>query len=85
VEGNVTANSGDGNSHTVTFKTKDSAAKVIDYYQAELKGFSANSVTKTPVGGLLIMSDTGGAHVATITAGESDGQTQGTITAVEKK
>ena len=85
LEGQMTSKTDDGESHTVTFKTGDSSAKVIDFYQARMKGFTASTVAKTPAGGLLVMTDAGEAHMLTVTAGTSDGQTQGSITAVEKK
>jgi len=77
----------DGGQSTFTFKTQDAAAKVMSYYQDQLKsaGFSINMATNTPQGGMVIAQDSGKSHSLMITANSSSGGTDVSLTAIEKK
>jgi len=72
---------------TSTFKTKDPPSKVIPYFQAELftKGFMVNRVVVNGEGGLLTAQDDAKKRTMTLIASSAEGETEVSITAVEKK
>src|SRR5947207_14635911 len=55
-QGTFSAQAKDGNQTTFSFKTKDAPAKVISYYQDQLKsgGFTISMTTTSPQGGMLM-------------------------------
>ena len=85
--GTFSAQTKDGSQSTFTFKTQDAAAKVMSYYQDQLKsgGFSINMATNTPQGGMVMAEDSGKTHTLMITASSSSNGTDVSLTAIEKK
>ena len=77
----------EGNQSTFAFKTQDAAAKVMSYYQDQLKsaGFSINMATNTPQGGMIMAEDGGKTRSLMITASSSGEGTDVSLTAIEKK
>ena len=77
----------EGSQSSFTFKTQDAAAKVMSYYQDQLKssGFSINMATNTPQGGMVMAEDSGKTHSLMITASSSNDGTDVSLTAIEKK
>jgi hypothetical protein len=77
----------DGNQSTFAFKTQDAPAKVMAYYQDQLKsaGFTINMATNTPQGGMVMAEDSGKSHSLMITASSSNEGTDVSLTAIEKK
>jgi hypothetical protein len=77
----------EGSQSSFTFKTQDAAAKVMSYYQDQLKssGFSINMATNTPQGGMVMAEDIGKTHSLMITASSSSDGTDVSLTAIEKK
>ncbi len=77
----------DGSQSTFAFKTQDAAAKVMSYYQDQLKssGFSINMATNTPQGGMVMAEDSGKTRSLMITASSSSDGTDVSLTAIEKK
>ena len=77
----------EGSQSSFTFKTQDAAAKVMSYYQDQLKssGFSINMATNTPQGGLVMAEDSGKSRSLMITASSSSDGTDVSLTAIEKK
>jgi len=61
----------DGESLSIAFKTSDSGQKVMDFYEERLKGdgFTINSRTSLPTGGMLIAEDGAKKRTAIITMG----------------
>ena len=82
----MSAQTKDGNQNTFTFKTNDAAAKVISYYQDQLKsgGFTVNLVTTGDQGGMVQAEDAGKKRTIIVTASSSAQGTEGSVTAVEK-
>ena len=85
--GTFSSQTKDGNQSTFAFKTQDAAAKVMSYYQDQLKsgGFSINMATNTPQGGMVMAEDSGKTRSLMITASSSSGGTDVSLTAIEKK
>jgi hypothetical protein len=85
--GTFSAQTKGGNQSTFTFKTHDAAAKVMSYYQDQLKssGFTINMATNTPQGGMVMAEDGGKTRTLMITASTSSGGTDVSLTAIEKK
>ena len=77
----------EGSQSSFTFKTHDAPAKVMSYYQDQLKssGFSINMATNTPQGGMVMAEDSGKARSLMITASSSSDGTDVSLTAIEKK
>lgn len=77
----------EGNQSTFAFKTQDAPAKVMAYYQEQLKsgGFSINMATNTPQGGMVMAEDSGKNRSLMITASSSSEGTEVSLTAIEKK
>jgi hypothetical protein len=86
-QGTVSSQTPDGTSNTYTFKTSDSASKVIAYFQDQLKGagFTVDVVTSTSQGGMLHAEDAAKKHTVTLIIGNSSGQTEAVVTATETK
>jgi hypothetical protein len=85
--GTFSSQTKEGSQSTFTFKTRDAAAKVMSYYQDQLKsgGFSINMATNTPQGGMLMAEDSGKTRSLMITASTSGDGTDVSLTAIEKK
>lgn len=85
--GTFSSQTKDGSQSTFAFKTQDDAAKVMSYYQDQLKsgGFSINMATNTPQGGMVMAEDSGKTRTLMITASSSSGGTDVSLTAIEKK
>ena len=86
-KGTFSAATKDGNHATYSFTTPDAPAKVMSYYQDQLKaaGFTVNMATTTPQGGMVMAEDAGKTRTVILTIGAGgDGTTVG-VTAVEKK
>ena len=85
--GTFSSQSKDGNQSTFAFKTQDAAAKVMSYYQDQLKsgGFSINMATNTPQGGMVMAEDSGKNRSLMMTASSSSEGTDVSLTAIEKK
>lgn len=77
----------EGSQSSFTFKTQDAPAKVMSYYQDQLKsgGFSINMATNTPQGGMVMAEDSGKTRSLMITASSSSEGTDVSLTAIEKK
>jgi hypothetical protein len=85
--GTVSATNADGSQNTFTFKSPDSASKVIAYYTDQLKaaGFTITMTTTTEQGGLVQATDEGKKHTINVMVGTSGDGTETGITAIEKK
>jgi hypothetical protein len=68
-KGALSASNAEGQSLSITFETKDSAQKVMDFYEREFKsgGFTISNRTALPDGGMLIAQDAGQKRTAIIT------------------
>jgi hypothetical protein len=86
-QGTFSAQTKDGNQSTFTFKTKDAAAKVMSYYQDQLKagGFTINMSTAGPQGGMVMAEDSGKTRSVMLTVGGSADNTDVSVTSIEKK
>jgi hypothetical protein len=86
-KGTFSSQSKDGNQSTYAFSTKDAPAKVISYYQDQLKagGFTINMTTNTPQGGMVMAEDGGKTKTLMLTVSGSDDGTDVSLTSVEKK
>jgi hypothetical protein len=86
-QGTFSAQTKDGNQSTFTFKTKDAPAKVMSYYQDQLKagGFTINMTTNTPQGGMVMAEDGGKTRSVMLTVGGSGDGTDVSVTSIEKK
>jgi hypothetical protein len=86
-EGTYSAKSGDGAQNTFAFKTKDAPAKVISYYQDQLKsaGFTVNLVTSGDQGGIVQAENSGKNRTVMLTVSTSNEGTQASVIAIEKK
>ncbi len=85
-QGTFSAEAKDGAQNTFTFKTSDSPAKVIAFYQDQLKaaGFTVTQMTSDQ-GGLVTGEMADKSKTITVTVGSSAEGTQGSVMAVEKK
>jgi hypothetical protein len=83
----LSATSAEGSQNTFTFKSTDSATKIISYYSDQLKsaGFSINLTSNTDQGGMMLATDEGKKHTITISVGTSADGTETAVTAIEKK
>ena len=87
-KGTFSSQTKDGNQSTFAFKTNDAPAKVMSYYQDQLKsgGFNITMTTNTPQGGMVMAEDGGKTRsvMLTVGAGSGDG-TDVSVTSIEKK
>ena len=85
--GTFSSQTKEGSQSTFTFKTTDAAAKVMSYYQDQLKsgGFTINMATNTPQGGMVMAEDSGKTRSLMVTASSSSDGTDVSLTAIEKK
>lgn len=86
-QGTFSSQSKEGNQSTFAFKTKDAPAKVISYYQDQLKsgGFTINMTTNTPEGGMVMAEGAGKTRSVMLTVGSSSDVTDVSVTSIEKK
>ncbi len=80
------AQANDGLQNTFTFKTKDPAAKVVSFYQDQLKaaGFTVTQVLGDQ-GGLVTGETAEKKRTITVTIGSTSDGTEGSVMAIEKK
>jgi len=85
-QGTYSAEAKDGAQNTFAFKTKDAPAKVIAFYQDQLKagGFTVTQVTSDQ-GGMVTGETADKMKTITVTVGSSSDGTEGSVMAVEKK
>jgi hypothetical protein len=85
-QGTMATQTKEGSSNTFTFKTNDTATKVIAYYQDQLKsgGFEVKLMTTGEQGGMVTAEDAGKKRTIIVTVGTSGEGTQGSVMAVEK-
>lgn len=85
-QGAYSAETKDGSQNTFTFKTKDAPAKVIAFYQDQLKsaGFTVTQVVSDQ-GGMVTGEMSDKTKTITVTVGSSSEGTEGSVMAVEKK
>jgi hypothetical protein len=86
-QGTLSTQTPDGSQSTYAFKTGDAPAKVISYFQDQLKsaGFAVTLVSSGEQGGMVQGEDSVKKRHVLITAGASNEGTTGSITAIEKK
>jgi hypothetical protein len=87
-KGTFSSQTKDGNQSTFAFKTSDAPAKVISYYQDQLKsgGFNITMTTNTPQGGMVMAEDGGKTRSVMLTVGGGSGDgTDVSVTSIEKK
>jgi hypothetical protein len=86
-QGTFSAKTGEGSQNTYTFKTHDSASKVLDYFKQQLTsaGFKVAGTLATDQGGMVQATDQGEKRTVMITANTSSDGTEGSITTIEKK
>ena len=86
-QGTMSSTSPDGTQNTFTFKSKDPAAKIIEYYSDQLKtaGFAINMTTNTAEGGMVQATNEGKKQTISVIVGSSSDGTETAITAIEKK
>jgi hypothetical protein len=85
-KGTFSSQTKDGSQSTFAFKTSDAPAKVISYYQDQLKsgGFNITMTTNAPQGGIVMAEDSGKTRTVAVTVSASDG-TDVSVTSIEKK
>jgi hypothetical protein len=86
-KGTFSAQTKEGNHSSFTFNTSDAPAKVMSYYQDQLKGagFTINMATNTPQGGMVMAEDSGKTRSVMLTVGTSSEGTAVSVTSTEKK
>lgn len=86
-QGTMSSSNADGSQNVFTFKSKDSASKIITFYSDQLKaaGFTINMTTNTDQGGLVQASDEGKKRTVIVTVGTSADGTETGVTSIEKK
>jgi hypothetical protein len=86
-EGTYSAQTADGDQYSFSFKTKDGAAKVISYYQDQLKstGFAVTVISSSDQGGMVQGTDDTRKRMVLVTVGASDEGTQASVMLTEKK
>jgi hypothetical protein len=86
-QGTMSSSSADGSQNVFTFKSKDSASKIITFYSDQLKtaGFIINMTTNTDQGGMVQASDEGKKRTVIVTVGTSADGTETGVTSIEKK
>lgn len=77
-EGAFSATAGEGEGGMASFKTSDSAAKVIEFYQNEFKsaGYKISSTSSGAEGGIVIGEDEANKRTVMATVSTADGSTQ---------
>ena len=86
-KGTFSSQTKDGNQSTFAFKTNDAPAKVMSYYQDQLKsgGFNITMTTNTPQGGMVMAEDGSKTRSVMLTVGGSGDGTDVSVTSIEKK
>ena len=86
-EANYSAQTPQGNQFQFSFKTKDPVAKVIQYYQDSFKsgGFNVTQAVSAETGGMVSVEDAGKKRTSVVTIGFTNGETQVSVIAIEKK
>ncbi len=86
-EGAFSAKTPEGTQNTFSFKTKDAVSKVVEFYQDSFKtaGFTMTQVINADTGGMLNAENGDKKRTAVIAVGSSNGETQVSVTATEKK
>jgi len=86
-EGTFSASAKDAENNGFHFKSGDAPAKVLEYYQNQLKaaGFTISMASNTPDGGMVISEDATKKRTLTITVGSEGGGSEVNVMAVEKK
>lgn len=86
-QGTFSSQTPDGSQNTYTFKTRDSAGKVLEYFKQQLTtaGFKVTSTIASDQGGMLQAADDSQKRSVLITAGTSAEGTEGSVTTIEKK
>jgi len=82
----MSSRSKDGNSNTFTFKTSDSASKVMQYFEDQLKsaGFTVSLTASGDQGGMISAEDSAKKRTVVVTIGSSGQGVEGSVMAVEK-
>ncbi len=86
-QGTMSSQTNDGKQNTFSFKTKDSASKVLAYYQDQLKSadFAIGLMSSSDGGGMLQAEDKSKQRTIVVTAGTSSDGTEGSVTTIEKQ
>ncbi len=86
-EGSYSAETPQGNQFQFAFKTKDPVDKVTKFYQDSFKngGFNVTQALNTVAGGMVSAEDADKKRTGVVTIGSSNGETQVSVMAVEKK
>ena len=86
-QGTLSSQTSEGNTNVFSFKTQDSADKVLDYYQEQLKsaGFNVKTVGAGASGGMVQGEDPTKNRTIIVTVGSSGEGTEGSVSATEKK
>jgi hypothetical protein len=86
-QGTFSTQTGEGSQNTYTFKTRDPASKVLDYFKQQLTaaGFKVNVIAAGDQGGMMQAADESEKRSVMITAGTSAEGTEGSVTTIEKK
>ncbi len=81
---NLSADTNGEKQNNFTFTTKEPVAKVVEYYQAQLKagGLKVNVVSTSDDGGMVQGGDDKRSVIVTI--GSSNGETTGAVMSIEK-
>jgi hypothetical protein len=84
-KGTFSASNKDGTQSAFGFKTNDAPAKVMEYYQNQLKssGFNVTQTFSTATGGM--MSAENGGRTLTVTVGASGKETSASLMTIEKQ
>ena len=83
---NLSADTNGEKQNNFTFTTKEPVAKVVEYYQAQLKagGLKVNVVSTGDDGGMVQASDDAKKRTLIVTIGSSKGETTGSVMSIEK-
>jgi hypothetical protein len=86
-QGTFSSQSKEGNQSTFSFKTKDAPAKVVAYYQDQLKsgGFTITMTTTSPQGGMVMAEDGAKTKSVMLTVSGSGDGTDVSVVSIEKK
>jgi hypothetical protein len=86
-EGFMSTTTAEGAQNTFTFKSRDSASKIISYFSDALKtsGFTISMTTTTDQGGMVQAADDSKKRTVSVIVGTSGDGTETAITAIEKK
>jgi hypothetical protein len=85
-QGNLSAETNGEKQNNFSFTTKDPIAKVVEYYQAQLKagGFKVNVISSSDDGGMVQAGDEANKRTVMLTVGSSNGETTGAVMSLEK-